>query len=110
MKHFIFGTLSGVIVGGIYGLINTPRSGKDNQKALKNYADETTDYIQDISDNINDLQQSISQLKNEVSFVQNDVMDEMNLIAKEFQHEAEPRLRRIQEKTEKMQTEVQNNR
>ncbi|GEK91452.1 YtxH domain-containing protein [Alkalibacterium kapii] len=106
MKHFMLGTLSGVVVGGLYGLIKTPRSGKENQEALKNYADETSDHLSVVSDNVNDLKDSINALKKEISFVQNDVMDEMTLIAKEFQHEAEPRLRRIQEKTEKMQTEV----
>lgn len=107
MKHFVLGSLSGLVAGGIYGLIKTPRSGKENQQALRNYADETSDHLQDVSDKVSDLKDSINQLKAEVSFVQNDVMDEMTLIAKEFQHEAEPRLRRIQEKTKKIQTEAQ---
>lgn len=107
MKHFILGSLSGLVAGGLYGLIKTPRSGKENQEALRNYADETSDHISDVSDKVNELKDSINQLKTEISFVQTDVVDEMTLIAKEFQHEAEPRLRRIQEKADKIQTEVQ---
>ncbi|OJF95765.1 YtxH domain-containing protein [Alkalibacterium sp. 20] len=107
MKHFLLGSLSGLVAGGIYGLIKTPRSGEENQQALKNYVDETSDHLQDVSNKVNELKISINQLTTEISFVQNDFMDEMQLIAKEFQHEAEPRLRRIQEKSGKIQTEVE---
>lgn len=107
MKHFLLGSLTGIVAGGLYGLIKTPQSGKENQQALKDYADETANNIQDISDKVKDLKESVNQLKTEVSFVQNDVMDEMQLIAKDFQHEAEPRLRRIKEKADKIQTEVE---
>src|SRR5690625_3343223 len=96
MKHFLLGSLSGLVVGGIYGLIKTPRSGKENQDYLKDYIDETNRHVQDVTDKVNDLKHSISTLTNEAKFVQNEFMTDIQSTVSEFRYEAEPRLRRIQ--------------
>lgn len=107
MKHFLLGSLSGVVLGGIYGLVRTPRPGKQNQEMLKAYIDDTTNHVQDVTDKVNDLKSAVSRLTSEVNFVQTEFMSDMQTVAAEFQKEAEPRMRRILEKAEKIQTEVQ---
>lgn len=107
MKHFLLGSLSGLVLGGIYGLVKTPRSGKENQEFLKDYIDETNHHVQDVTDKVNDLKHSIGTLTNEAKFVQNEFMADVQSTVSEFQYEAEPRLRRIQDKTEKIQSEVE---
>lgn len=107
MKHLLLGSLSGIVLGGIYGLVSTPRSGKENQEMLKAYIDETTYHVQDVTDKVNDLKFAVSQLTAESKFVQDEFMADMQKIATDFQYEAEPRLRRIQEKAEKIQKEVE---
>lgn len=107
MKHVLLGTVSGLVLGGIYGLVNTPRSGKENQEALKAYIDETTYHVQDVTEKVNDLKFAVSQLTAESKFVQDEFMTDIQKIATDFQYEAEPRLRRIQEKAAKIQREVE---
>lgn len=107
MKHLLLGSLSGIVIGGIYGLINTPRSGRENQEMLKAYIDETTYHVQDVNDKVNDLKFAVSQLTAESKFVQEEFMSDIQKIASDFQYEAEPRIRRIQEKAEKIQKEVE---
>lgn len=107
MKHVLLGTVSGLVLGGIYGLVNTPRSGKENLEALKAYIDETTYHVQDVTEKVNDLKFAVSQLTAESKFVQDEFMTDIQKIATDFQYEAEPRLRRIQEKADKIQREIE---
>lgn len=107
MKHFLLGSLSGIVVGGIYGLIKTPRTGKENQEAIKVYIDDTNTHVQDVTDKVNDLKESISQLTQEAKFVQNEFSADVQATVTDFQYDMEPRLRRIQEHADKIQSEIE---
>lgn len=107
MKHFLLGSLSGIILGGIYGLLQTPRSGKENQEHIKTYIDETTYHVQDVADRINDLKSAISQLTQEGKNLQEGFVADVQTLSDEYMNEAEPRLRRIQDQTEKITKDIE---
>lgn len=101
------GMLFGAIVGGVYGLIKTPRKGTENREAVKNYLDDTTVLVQDVTDKVKDLKGAISQLTNEGKSLATEFTKDMNETVQEFSNEAEPRIRRIQEQANKLNEDVQ---
>ncbi|SFH71423.1 YtxH domain-containing protein [Pisciglobus halotolerans] len=103
---FLKGLFVGSLVGGTIGLLKTPRSGKQNREAFKDYIDETTILVEDVSNKVNDLKGAITQLSNESQSFATTFTKEMNETAQAFTYEAEPRLRRIQEQTEKLTTDI----
>lgn len=107
MKHFLLGSLSGVILGGVYGLLKTPRSGKENQEVVKSYIDKTTDHVQDVSDRVGDLKVAIQNLTDEGKKLQEGFATDMQHLTEEYMNEAEPRLRRIQDKADKMTKDIE---
>jgi gas vesicle protein len=107
MKHFLLGSLSGIVLGGIYGLLKTPRSGKENQEVMKEYIDDTTYHVQDVSERVKDLKSAINNLTDEGKKLQEGFVQDVQKIADEYMYEAEPRLRRIQEKAEKMTKDIE---
>lgn len=107
MKHFLLGSISGVVLGGIYGLLKTPRSGKENQQMIKDYVDETTYHVQDVSDRVKDLKAAVNTLTAEGKKLQEEFAVDVQKIADEYMYEAEPRIRRIQEKADKMTKEIE---
>lgn len=102
MKHFLLGSLSGLIIGGVYGLVKTPRSGKENQQMVKEYIDDTTNHVQDVSDRVNDLKNAVNTLTEEGKRLQEGFAKDVQSLADDYMHETEPRLRRIQEKSDKL--------
>lgn len=107
MKHFLLGSLSGIILGGIYGLLQTPHSGKENQERIKAYVDETTYRVQDVTDRVNDLKAAINQLTEEGKNLQEGFVIDVKTLSDEYMYEAEPRLRRIQDQTDKITKDIE---
>lgn len=107
MKHFLLGSLSGILLGGIYGLLKTPRSGKENQQVVKTYIDDTTYHVQDVTDRVNDLKTAVNQLTAEGKSLQEGFVADIQELSDDYMNEAEPRLRRIQEKTDKMTKDIE---
>lgn len=99
-KKLILGLLVGGVAGAAYGLLTTPRTGKENQQMMKDYIDGTTTHVEDVSEKLKDLQSAVQTLtaegKNFSTIVMNDVQQSIT----NFTYEAEPRLKRIQEKAE----------
>lgn len=107
MKHFLLGTLSGVVLGGVYGLLKTPRTGKENQNMLKDYIDDSTDQFKDMNDKVSDLKASIQNLTDEGMKLQNEFMTDIQQISNEYMYEAQPRLERIKRKTDKINKDLE---
>lgn len=107
MKHFILGTLSGVVLGGIYGLLTTPRTGKENQNMLKDYINDSTDQFKDVNDKVSDLKASIQNLTDEGMKLQNEFMTDIQQLSNDYMYEAQPRLERIKRKTDKINKDLE---
>lgn len=107
MKHFLLGTFSGVVLGGIYGLLTTPRTGKENQNMLKDYIDDSTDQFKDVNDKVSDLKASIQNLTDEGMKLQNEFMTDIQQLSNDYMYEAQPRLERIKRKTDKINKDLE---
>ena len=101
------GLVVGAIAGGVYGLLKTPRTGEQNREAMKSYIDDTTVLVQDVTEKVKDLKGAISELTNEGKNLATDFAKDMNETAQEFSYEVEPRMRRIQEQANKLNSDVQ---
>ncbi|EDP68029.1 hypothetical protein CAT7_02217 [Carnobacterium sp. AT7] len=106
-NHFMNGLFLGAAAGGIYGLLKSPRTGKENRVALKSYVDDTTLLVNDVSKSVNDLKGAIAQLTNEGKNLAEEFTQDVKESVDEFSFEAEPRLRRIQEHTEKLTADME---
>lgn len=106
-KKFIWGFLIGGIAGAGYGLLTAPRSGKENQELVKQYIDDTIYHVQDVSEKLKNLQQAVGTLstegKNMATVFTKDIQQTVN----NFTYEAEPRIRRIQERVQVLSKDVQ---
>ena len=106
-KHFMNGLALGAVAGGIYGLLKSPRTGKENRTVLKTYVDDTTVLVNDVSKSVNDLKAAISQLTNEGKTLAEEFTQDVKESVDDFSYEAEPRMRRIQEHTEKLTADME---
>jgi len=104
--HFILGTLSGLIIGGVAGLMSTPQTGKENRQTVKSYANDVSSQAKTVTDQANDLKSSVDNLKFEIDKIKGPVMTEFNTIKSEYELELNPRLRRIQEQQEKLNKDI----
>lgn len=103
---FFKGIIFGSVVGGIYGLLKTPRSGKENREALLSYIDDTTVLVNEVSQSVNELKEAVSVLSNEGKAIVEEFTDEVTESVKDFSYEAEPRMRRITDSTEKLSEDI----
>lgn len=101
------GLVFGAVAGGVYGLLKTPRTGEENREAMKSYLDDTTVLVQDVTDRVKDLKGAISELTNEGKTLATDFAKDMNETVQEFSYEVEPRMRRIQDQANKLNSDVQ---
>lgn len=106
-NHLALGLITGLIAGGVYRLLNTPRSGKENQEMAKDYLDDATYHVEDVTEKVKELKTAVSQLTNEGKTLATAFASDMDKTAKDFMYEAEPRIRRIQEKAEVLQKDVE---
>ncbi|GEL67849.1 YtxH domain-containing protein [Marinilactibacillus psychrotolerans] len=107
MKHFLLGTLSGVVLGGVYGLLKTPRTGKENQDMLKNYIDDTTNHVKDVNEKVGDLKIAIQNLTDEGMKLQTEFMTDIQNLSNEYLYEAQPRVERIKRKADKINKDIE---
>lgn len=108
MKPTLFGgLLFGGLIGGMAGLLRTPRTGKENRETLKQYIEETTEHVEDVSSKVSDLKDAVTELSNESKTFSSTFMKEMNETVQSFTYEAEPRIRRMQDQAKKLQTDIQ---
>lgn len=106
MLTFLLSSLAGAAIGGSYVLIRTPRSGKENQKFVKDFIQTTQDNIDHVTAETADLQRSISHLTNEVKTIQNHVLPDLVNIANTFKIDAAASSRRIQDNMNTIDREI----
>ena len=104
---FIFGFLLGGAIGGAYGLLTTPATGKENQQHVKDYIDGTTYHVQDVTEKVKDLQSAIQTLTTEGKALATSFTKDMQQTVNNFTYEAEPRIQRIQEHADVLSRDVE---
>ena len=98
MRSFMEGILFGTVVGGLLGLLNTPRSGKENRAKAKAYLEDNTLAVEDLNESVQGLRKAIQSLTNEGLATVNAVSEEVTKSIESFTQQAQPRINRINDK------------
>ncbi|AYW47574.1 hypothetical protein C7K38_03795 [Tetragenococcus osmophilus] len=113
IKNFIKGILFGASLGSIGGLLWAPRSGKATQQLLKDYVDEVSGSLDDATASAKELQQSVKNFGQEMSHTQKTIQETIPTVmtslqkdVEAFQFQAEPRIERVNEQVEELQTHI----
>lgn len=103
----MLGALGGAALGGSYVLLNTPRSGRDNQLFIKNFVETTQTNIEDVTEKNENLQNALSNLNAEVEKLQAGFIPEVTSIADDFSNEVNVYMRRINDGVSEINSEVE---
>lgn len=106
MFTFTVSALAGVLIGGSYVLIRTPRTGKENQEFVKNFIQTTQANVQNVSEQAQGVEQAIQNLTTEIQKIQVDFIPEMIDIAEDFKNEVTISTRRINDEVEDINREI----
>ena len=98
MRSFMEGIVFGTVVGGLLGLLNTPRSGKENRAKAKAYLEDNTLAVEDLNESVQGLRKAIQSLTNEGLASVNAVSEEATKSIESFTQQAQPRINRINDK------------
>lgn len=98
MRSFMEGIVFGTVVGGLLGLLNTPRSGKENRAKAKVYLEDNTLAVEDLNESVQGLRKAIQSLTNEGLASVNAVSEEVTKSIESFTQQAQPRINRINDK------------
>ena len=98
MRSFMEGIVFGTVVGGLLGLLNTPRSGKENRAKAKAYLEDNTLAVEDLNVSVQGLRNAIQSLTNEGLASVNAVSEEVTKSIESFTQQAQPRINRINDK------------
>lgn len=106
MFTFLLGTLGGVALGGGYMLLNTPRSGKDNQRFMKDLYHTTKYNVEEVQDKAADFQEATNTLNTELNYVQMEFVPEVMNSVNNLTEEADLYIRRINDGVNEMKTDI----
>lgn len=107
MLTFLLGLLGGTALGGGYVLLNTPRSGADNQRFVKEFYTTTKYNIENVQDKAGNMQDALAKLNEEVNYLQVDVVPDVMGSVNQLTEEADVHVRRINEGVLEMQNEIE---
>lgn len=107
MFTFMLGALGGAALGGSYVLLNTPRSGKENRYAVKNYVETARYNVENVQDKTADVQNAVENLKTEINLLQWDTVPDIMESVDEFTTEATVYTRRINDEISVINGEVE---
>ena len=107
VKGFLKGLLFGSAVGGIVTLLTTEKSGKENREAIKETVDESMSKINDVTTSYQRVQENQIILQETMGQIIPAFKEgiEKDLAAFEFQ--VQPRLARIKEQLETLQSHLE---
>ena len=91
MSNFKSGLLWGVFFGGIAGLMNAPRSGKETRQQIKAVIDQTTDDVNDVRFKVDNLRVAIQRLQQESLRSSKIISEELQTTLRHFNEETQPR-------------------
>ncbi len=106
-KKFTLGVAAGLAGGAIAGLLTTPRSGEGNRRFMKAYSEDVKRDAEVVEHDFKRLTTVIENLRSEAIPLANQFADEVGDTVKTYQQDIEPRVRRIEDYSEKMQDTVE---
>lgn len=96
MAGFKSGLFWGAVFGGLAGLMNAPKAGKETREDLKDFVDTTTDDVNDMRYKVDNLRVAVQKLTQEgIASVQT-ASEDIQTSLKHFEEETTPRVNRIQ--------------
>src|SRR5690625_3759029 len=107
MFTFLLGALGGIALGGSYVLLNTPRSGEDNQRFVKDLYYTTKYNIEDVQDKAANFQDAMNTFNTELNYVQLDFIPDIMGSVNSLTDEADIYMRRINDSVNEMKTDVE---
>lgn len=106
MSKFLKGFLLGSVIGGAVALLNNPRSGQENREIVSKHIQDTTKDLTTIQNGTAVLQKGIKQVQETVLPQTMKVVDSIQDEITKFQLENKPRIRRIKDKIQTLQTHL----
>ncbi|MDO5457311.1 MAG: YtxH domain-containing protein [Atopococcus tabaci] len=106
IKKFAAGLLVGALGGAVYGLLTTKNSGKENQQKLKVYTEDVKAKAEVVGHDLNQMQDTIQTMRKVAIPQAKQFQNEVDILIKSFQDEAQPRQRRISNQLDKIQKEA----
>lgn len=107
MSGFGSGLFWGAVFGGLAGLLNAPRKGKETRERLKHQIEVTTEDINDLRYKIDNLSVATQRLATEGLDAVNDASYEIQTSVRQFTEEASPRVKRINRHLTKLQEDIE---
>ena len=107
MLTFLLSTLAGASIGSSYVLLRTPRSGRENQKFIKDFITTTKVNIDHVSEQAVELEQSLNTLTREVRNIQQHFVPELLDITDDFKTEMDSSKRRINDEVQEINRELE---
>lgn len=106
IKKFAAGLLVGALGGAVYGLLTTKNSGKENQDKLKTYTEDVKAKAEVVGHDLNRMQDTIQTMRTVAIPQAQQFQNEVDILIKDFQDEAQPRQRRMANQLDKIQKEA----
>lgn len=109
MSSFKNGLLWGAFFGGLAGLMNAPRPGKETREMLKDYITQTTDDVNDLRFKVDNLKVAIQRLQQESIKSSKIINEEIQTTLQHFNEETQPRIRRVMDKSDLLVKNLEKN-
>ncbi len=107
MSKFGSGLFWGAVFGGLAGLMNAPRKGKETRAILKEKIDQTTDDVNDLRFKVDNLSTAVKRLTDEGIQSVNEASQDIQTALREFNEESSPRIKRVNNHVETLQEDIE---
>lgn len=104
---FILSFLGGALVTGSIVALSSPRSGKENQRRVKEYLYDVKHQTDEFSDALSEVKSSASHLMQEIQTIQTQLVPSVQETVEDFQLHAGVHTRRIQDDLKRIEGEVE---
>lgn len=109
MAGFKSGIFWGAVFGGLAGLLNAPKSGKETREDIKVFIDTTTEDVNDLRYKVDNLKVAVQRLSDEGLSSARIASEEIQESIKHFEEETKPRFRRIQDSIDELEKNMNQN-
>lgn len=106
MAGFKSGLFWGAVFGGLAGLMNAPKAGKETREDVKNFIDMTTDDVNDVRYKVDNLRVAVQKLTQEGMDSVQTASEGIQTSLKHFEEETTPRMNRIQRRVDQLNKDM----
>ncbi|MBG9981766.1 YtxH domain-containing protein [Aerococcaceae bacterium DSM 111020] len=107
MSKFGSGLFWGAVFGGLAGLMNAPRKGKETRAILKTKIDQTTEDVNDLRFKVDNLSTAVKRLSDEGIQSASEASQDIQTALREFNEESSPRIKRVNNHVETLQDDIE---